>query len=215
MRNPDKTSLKHSWSLLIQVSATLASGRYKELARLFGQARKQRIPAVRLYEIVLQCYLFLGFPKAIEGLKLLRRHFPDFDPPPPERPDPAAMRLWKERGEALCRKTYGSNYDSLREILGRVSPDLDEWMVWEGYGKVLSRKGVPPVVRELCTCAALVVTGDDVQLHSHIRGAIHAGASPEMLRETLDLADGAVTSKRHRQATMLLENILTKAGRNA
>lgn len=215
MRNPDKSSLKDSWSLLIQVSAVLARGRYKDLARLFDHAREQRIPAIRLYEIVLQCYLFLGYPKAIEGLKLLRRHFPDFDPPPPENPDPAVVRLWKERGEALCRKTYGSNYASLREILGKVSPDLDEWMVWEGYGKVLSRKGIPPVVRELCTCAALVVTGDDVQLHSHIRGAIHAGATPGMLRETIDLANGAATSEQLKKATLLIERILTKDGRDA
>ena len=95
------------------------------------------------------------------------------------------------------------------------SPDLDRWMVWEGYGKVLSRTGVPSVVRELCTCAALVVTGDIVQLHSHLRGAINAGASGRMLREMIGLLDGTAKSSRLRQAAKLLDKITAKECQDA
>ncbi len=62
-------------------------------------------------------------------------------------------------------------------------PDLD---LEEGYGKVLSRKALSGSVRELCTCASLIVTGFPRQLHSHLRGALNLGCSEEQLREVLD-----------------------------
>jgi 4-carboxymuconolactone decarboxylase len=168
-----------------------------------------------MYEIILQSYLFLGYPKAIEGLRLLKMQFPEFVPPPAENIDSKSVRLWRKRGEALCRTTYDSNYGPLRERMKMLSPDLDNWMVWEGYGKVLSRSGVPPVVRELCTCSALVVTGDSVQLHSHMRGAINAGASGRMLRETIELLDGTAKRGRYSQASRLLDHLLLKADGHA
>ena len=212
---PDRSGLKVSWKILILISANLARGRYRVVAELLKGAGKNRIPTLRIYEIILQSYLFLGYPKAIEGLRLLKMQFPEFVPPPADNIDSQSVRLWRKRGEALCRTTYDSNYGLLRERMKALSPDLDNWMVWEGYGKVLSRSGVPPAVRELCTCSALVVTGDSVQLHSHMRGAINAGASGRMLRETIELLDGTAKRGRYRQASRLLDHILLKADGHA
>jgi 4-carboxymuconolactone decarboxylase len=212
---PDRSGLKASWRILILISANLARRRYRVVAELIRDAGRNRVPTRRIYEIILQSYLFLGYPKAIEGLRLLNKQFPEFVPPPAENIDSLSVKLWRERGEALCRTIYDSNYGSLRERMKALSPDLDNWMVWEGYGKVLSRAGVPPVVRELCTCSALVVTGDIVQLHSHMRGAINAGASGRMLRETIELLEGTAKRGRYRQASRLLDHILLEADGHA
>lgn len=211
----NRSGLRPSWKILILISANLARGRYRVVTELLKGAGKNRVPTQRIYEIMLQSYLFLGYPKAIEGLRLLKKQFPEFVPPPTGNIDSQSVKLWRKRGEALCRTTYGSNYRPLRDRMKALSPDLDAWMVWEGYGKVLSRSGVPPVVRELCTCSALVVTGDIVQLHSHVRGAINSGASGRMLRETIALLDGTAKRGRYRQASRLLDHILLKADRHA
>lgn len=101
--------------------------------------------------------------------------------PPPEEMDDApfpagAVEAWTRRGEALCRRVYGSAYGRLRENVRRIHPALDRWMVTEGYGKVLSRPGLEPATRELCIVAILAVTGGEPQLHSHLRGALRLGA---------------------------------------
>jgi 4-carboxymuconolactone decarboxylase len=50
-------------------------------------------------------------------------------------------------------------------------------MVEEGYGKVLSRAPLDLARRELCVVAACAIAKQDRQLHSHLHGALHAGAS--------------------------------------
>ena len=68
-------------------------------------------------------------------------------------------------------------YDRLRENIRHLHPLLDDWMIDEGYGKVLSRSGLDLPRRELCIVAACAATGQDRQLHSHLHGARNAGAS--------------------------------------
>ncbi len=59
-------------------------------------------------------------------------------------------------------------------------------MIQEGYGKVLSRPALDLVTRELCVVAALAVTSWEPQLHSHMRGALNAGASPPEVEAALE-----------------------------
>lgn len=124
--------------------------------------------------------------------------------PPDEGPTPApdaeddgrgaadALEAWARRGEALCRRVYGSAYEGLRENVRRLHPALDRWMVTEGYGKVLSRPGLEPVVRELCIVALLAVTGGEPQLHSHLRGALRLGAEAAEVEAALTAGLGRV-----------------------
>jgi 4-carboxymuconolactone decarboxylase len=59
-------------------------------------------------------------------------------------------------------------------------------MIVEGYGKVLGRPALDLRRRELCVVAACAALGQDRQLHSHLHGAIHAGASHAEISATLD-----------------------------
>jgi 4-carboxymuconolactone decarboxylase len=136
----------------------------------------------------LQSYLFLGYPKALEGIKIFREVC---------EKDFQASRLnysfrywseWKIRGIVLCEKVYGNNFERLLDRVGEISPELSEWMIVEGYGKVLSRGLLAGVVRELCIVAILLVTSDLNQLHSHMRGARNLGAGKRDIKETIDIA---------------------------
>src|SRR5439155_12196478 len=82
---------------------------------------------------------------------------------------------WREDGEATCAAVYGSMFDQLRVNIRALHPLLDEWMIVEGYGKVLSRPGLDLGRRELCIVAACAAARQDRQLHSHLHGALNVG----------------------------------------
>ena len=124
-------------------------------------------------EVLLQSYLFLGYPTALNAIALWRR-LSGRPPPPPAEDD---WESWVSRGGEVCRRVYGGQYGVLRENLRALHPDLERWMVVEGYGKVLGRPGLDLVDRELCIVAMLAVQDSPRQLYSHLRGALSAGAT--------------------------------------
>ncbi len=135
-----------------------------------------------LYEIVLQSYLFCGFPAALDALQACYRMFGA----PPSLGEVGIISPEAElftRGEALCREIYGNVYDKMMDTLQRVSPDLARWMIVEGYGKTLARPGADIVTRELCNVAMLTMLGRQQQLTSHVRGALRVGATLDDLRQ--------------------------------
>jgi 4-carboxymuconolactone decarboxylase len=145
---------------------------------------RESASAVAVEEALLQSYLFLGFPAALTALAEWR----DLTGTgPASAPDPAGATAWARRGEAVCRTVYGRAYDKLRGNVRRVHPAMDEWMVREGYGKVLAREGLDLGTRELCIVAILAATGWEPQLHSHLRGALHAGCDPVSVTEALEV----------------------------
>jgi 4-carboxymuconolactone decarboxylase len=76
-----------------------------------------------------------------------------------------------------------------------LHPELDEWMIVEGYGKVLSRPGLDLGRRELCIVAACVASKQDRQLHSHLHGALNVGVAVRVVTEALEaLADEVPSS---------------------
>ena len=82
---------------------------------------------------------------------------------------------------------YGTNYARLRANVRALHPALDAWMVTEGYGRTLGRPGLDLARRECCTVAQVAVQGAGRQLHSHLLGALRAGASYGALEQVLDI----------------------------
>jgi 4-carboxymuconolactone decarboxylase len=80
-------------------------------------------------------------------------------------------------------------YERLRVNIRDLHPALDAWMIVEGYGKVLSRPGLDLKRRELCVVAACAVLEQERQLHSHLHGALNAGATPAEVDDALAAVD--------------------------
>ncbi len=137
-------------------------------------------------EIILQSYLFAGFPRALNAARAWRAV--SECPAPAADPESSAedLAMWRDRGESTCAIVYGESYEKLRQNVRELHPALDEWMIVDGYGKVLSRPGVDLRTRELCVVAACAVSGQQRQLHSHLRGALNAGASAGELALVFD-----------------------------
>jgi 4-carboxymuconolactone decarboxylase len=189
-------SISPAGRALIRISACLAGARYKRLEVYIREALAQKVAASKIYEVLLQSYLFLGYPKALEAIKIFRRVCDHETRPSRINYSFRNWPDWKIRGTVLCEKVYGDNYDKLVKRVGEISPELSEWMIVEGYGKVLSRGAVAGMMRELCTVAALLVTSDINQLHSHMRGAKNLGAGRNEILKTMEIASEFCTRQK-------------------
>jgi 4-carboxymuconolactone decarboxylase len=89
---------------------------------------------------------------------------------------------------------------------------MEQWMVTEGYGKVLGRPGLDLGVRELCIVALLAVLGVPVQLYSHLRGALHAGAPPTAVDEALTVASGYMDEESRAAARSTWDRVRKRTG---
>jgi 4-carboxymuconolactone decarboxylase len=138
----------------------------------------------RIEEVILQSYLFLGYPAALNAFGLWR----EVSGTDAGEPTSEAWGEWSHRGEEVCRTVYGGQYEGLRSNVRALHPDMERWMVVEGYGKVLGRPGLALPVRELCIAALLAVLGAPRQLHSHLRGALNCGAGIDQVEVALELA---------------------------
>ena len=83
-------------------------------------------------------------------------------------------------------------------------PDYARWIAAHAYGEVLSRPGLSAARRELLAVAALVATGQDRQLASHSRGAVHCGASREEVFDVLEAIADFVRPERLERARAVL-----------
>lgn len=174
------TTAEWVWDL-VELAAAQAAGDTGGLdaafERLHAAGRESEVE-----EAILQSYLFLGFPSAIEAFRRWRTH----GVAAPEAAD-QDCEAWIERGAETCATVYGDHYESLRQNIARFHPDLDRWMVMEGYGKVLSRPALTLDIREILIVAMLVVQGESRrrQLRSHLQGAINAGVAIGDVEKTI------------------------------
>ena len=168
--------------LLPIISAASALRKMKLLEELISEAKLRKIPFTKIYETLLQNYLFTGYPTALISLKILKEIYPN-----KKLTKAADMNLYhfRKRGEVNCKQVYGSKYEKLITNVKSFSPDMAEWLVLEGYGKVLGRKGLSFKERELCIVATLTVMKFEDQLYSHINGAYRAKASVEEIETVI------------------------------
>jgi 4-carboxymuconolactone decarboxylase len=159
-------------------------------------------------EVLLQSHLFLGYPAALNALSLWRRRTGR----PAPAPEPDAPDLWRRRGEAVCEEVYAGHYRALRALMAQIHPDLDRWAVQDGYGKVLGRQGLDLRTRELCVAAQLAGSNATRQLHSHLRGCLNVGASPEEVEGMLDNIQDLIPEERARDARRVWDRVRTRWG---
>ena len=176
--------LDPSARILVEISTALSARDEEAVDEALRAAVEGRVDPVSVEETILQSYLFLGYPAALNGFGRWRT-ISGRSPTEPTVDDP---ELWEDRGEQVCGTVYGHRYASLRENIRKLHPDMERWMVLEGYGKVLGRPGLPLVTREYCIVAILAVQGVERQLHSHLRGALQAGGNGGALGAVLEIA---------------------------
>jgi 4-carboxymuconolactone decarboxylase len=170
---------------LVRIAGAIAGSPEGQVRAVMSDAIDEVDP-VAVEEIILQSYLFAGFPRALNAARTWRATSGRPAPAEDAEASVADLGFWRARGEETCAIVYGDHYEKLRRNIRDLHPALDEWMIVDGYGKVLSRPGVDLRTRELCVVAACAVSGQQRQLHSHLRGALNAGSSPGEVGLVLD-----------------------------
>jgi 4-carboxymuconolactone decarboxylase len=181
MHTPDfPDALRH----LVRIAAVVASAPAGVVRHVMADAREHVDPA-EVDELLLQSYLFAGFPRTLNALALWREVSGLAAPAADDSASSTRVAVWEREGERACRTVYGTAYDTLRANIRALHPALDQWMVVDGYGKVLSRPALDFARRELCIVAACAASQQEPQLRSHLRGALNCGATRDQLAHTL------------------------------
>lgn len=165
---------------------------------------------VHVEEVILQSYLFAGFPRALNAARIWRAV--SGRPAPQQDEDASVSRAadWVAKGSSTCETVYGESYLMLRENIRALHPALDAWMIADGYGKVLSRAQLDLKSRELCIVAACAASMQQRQLHSHLHGALNSGATPAEVMSVLDSIHDLVAEPEASKYRALLFHVLSR-----
>lgn len=168
-------------------AAAIATADEKLLDRTTEIGLLYSVTPKEFYEVVLQSYLFLGFPRMLTAADHLSQHFEISNPKSLlEKISNTESDTWFTNGIQLCRRVYADNYHALRQKVEACSPEVFRWMVIEGYGKVLSRPGLGIVDRELCIISTLMMDNCEKQIYAHVRGAANVGVPSDLIRHVID-----------------------------
>jgi len=201
--NPEEAEL----ILLGSLSVCWLQPQNPDAAELLRRYERLNLSMDALREAALQLFLVAGFQVSLEAFfqmeEVLQTKLTSTREP---IQDKSATR-WHERGLQLQNKVYASNTTKLRQNLERHSPELADWTVLVGYGLVLSRAGLEAGLRELLEVAVLTANGFPRQLHSHFRGALNLGTSPERIDLLLDAIEPFVAEDKILSARQLWKQI--------
>ncbi len=191
---------------LIRLSAAIAARDKASLTDAMEAALAAADPG-QIEEAILQSYLFLGFPICLNAFALWRR----LSGRPGGEMAEISLQKWAARGGEVCGAVYAGQFDRLKDNIRALHPDMERWMVIEGYGKVLGRPELPLDVRELCIVGLLAVLGVPKQLYSHLRGALNVGASVDRIVAALEVAAEFLDEDERRQALRTWDKVLERS----
>jgi len=152
-------------------------------------------------ETLLQTHLFAGFPSVVEALRILGQGG-GLGEPTAREIAPEADDV--ERGGGLFSAIYGDNATAVRGRIAAGHPLFERWVLGYAYGRVLTREGLAPRMRELQAVVCLAASGLERQLASHVRGALAVGATRLDLDQALELAAPWIGADAHGRATRVL-----------
>ena len=162
---------------LVRFAAAIAQGYEPELRERVGPLRASQVPAAWVEELLLQSVLMVGYPRALVAFTVWRKFS-------------GARRARDRRGTGLRPRPRmdPAGRRGLRHGVRRQLPQAarERARAASGHRRVDDHRGLRPhagrpgldlLRRELCTVAQTAVLEAPRQLHSHLRGALNAGAT--------------------------------------
>jgi len=189
--------------MLAKLASYITLDKFSQINSVITNLKKENVNPEKIYETILQSYLFCGFPAAIESLTIFRKNFPNFQ----KRKTVFNHVKFRKSGITNCKLVYKNNFKKLIENMNYYSRDLRDWMIIEGYGKVLGRTGLNLLEREYINVSMLVTRFYKNQLHSHLRGCLYMGASKNELNSLFNQLEKVAGIKNITQGKKLLQSI--------
>ena len=140
------------------------------------------IPPLEIRETIYQCAPFIGFPKTLNAISSMNEVFiSDGISLPLESVETVSEETRYERGLELQDKLYGNEIaDRYKWLPGEFCDSVPEWLTELYFGDFAMRGGIDGKTRELLIVVMLAAMGGaELQVRSHITGALKSGFSPE------------------------------------
>ena len=202
-------ALEESLFHLVRIAGAIA-GADESTTRTVMETAVGSVDPRAVDEVIIQSYLFCGFPRTLNAARSWRAISGEFAPVEDPSAEIKNGEDWERQGEQTCEIVYGESYLLLRENIRKLHPALDSWMITDGYGKVLSRPQLDLPTRELCIVAACAATGQQRQLHSHLHGALNSGVPHATLSSALDALASLIGEVELAQCRSLLSHVISK-----
>lgn len=168
--------------LLVAAQGAVWPGDQELFAECIVAGKELGMRREALEETLLQAVLFCGFPRVINASRVLHENWPPAAPP---AGGGLPVEQQRAAGEALFASIYRDNSGAVRDMLLSYHRELHDFVLDTAYGRILTRPGLEPMIRELLAVGVLALTGQVPQMVAHGRGARNWGATAEELRETV------------------------------
>lgn len=204
----DTTEIPQNYKTIILLTHFAISRQKGELVEFLKILKQNNYSSSKQYEVLLQIYLFGGFPVSLESLKI----FNEVSPRQRRVSKKIDYEKFVANGKRNCYKVYGENTQKLISNVEEFSPELSEWLISEGYGKVFSRTGLSFLEREIVAITSLSYLQFSEQLFSHINGAYRNGFSIDTLSKIIMYIAGINNTKRGNFIIQVFESFKLRKG---
>ncbi len=173
--------------MLVTLAALFTRQQHEQLRRYTGAALRIGIAPAAIFEVLIQCGIYVGFSASEQGLAIARAVFAEHGktcPEDPRRED--ALENLTERGENVMRALHGE-----RRHQGHAAPDnpmtqsFYPLVVQYCYGEIWERPGLDKRDRALCAVASFAALGYAVLLRKFAVSALNVGATRNEVIETV------------------------------
>ena len=168
---------------LITVTSLAVQQTLPQLKAHTNAALNVGVTPIELREAIYQLAPFIGFPKTLNALGVLNEVFKERGIETPLKSTAAINE--EERfikGLAIQNPLYGDEIkQAMKDLPDDMGADVARFLTEVCFGDFYTREGLDIKTRELLFVAALVTTGNNTTLKSHINGNLKAGNSKETI----------------------------------
>lgn len=167
---------------LITVTVLVVNQTLPQLKAHVGASLNVGCTPEEIREAVYQCAPFVGFPKTLNAIAAMNEVFSERGI---SLPLPNAATVTEEdrvkKGLALQEALYGTEIkDRYAWLPGEFAEAVPRWLTELCFSDFMTRKGLDGKTRELLTVVMLAAMGGaEVQVRSHVEGAMKAGNTAE------------------------------------
>ncbi len=187
--------------LLTTLSSLYTIGERERASRVVERAVRKKLYPFRFFsETFIHLSLFLGYPAMLDGLErlsVLKRGRTGGSA------SPLGAKGSARKGKTTLRQIYGEQAEKLVSRLNGLQPGLGTRITEEAYGAIMGRRGLSLADREIINVVILFIDGFELQLYSHLRGALRVGVNPRTLKSVLLLAARLARKTPRREIEML------------
>ena len=167
---------------LITVTVLAVNQTLPQLKAHVSASLNINISPLKIREAIYQCAPFIGFPKTLNAINAMNESFKERKIELPlENAGCVSEEDRLEKGLNLQLPVYGGEIsEQYKWLKEKYKIDISKWLTELFFGDFFSRKGLGEKERELLTVVMLsALGGAEVQVRSHITGALKRGIAKE------------------------------------